>query len=205
MISKHAGWFDFLKPSRLAEAAKNPYVIAAAAPVIGAGVDAGIGQVRKMIAARGKVKAYKSMIAENPVLKKRPKDSQKFFNTLYNANPDLARDPLVASSWVHTQIEQQVPGVPHAGVVEGVQTLTKIRQQMRDTTGRRGGTFQTLGEQMKSPLLEAHGQKQQKTLGDLRRAKGESVQAEGKARGMQQQVMGEIGRLQEVRTKLRNM
>ena len=154
MITKHAGWFDFLKGGRAAEIAKNPYVIAAAAPLIGAGVDAGISQVRGMVATRNKAKAYKSMLAENPVLKRRPKDSQKFFNTLYNANPNLAKDPLVSSSWVHTQMEQQVPGVPHAGVVEGVQSLTKIRQQMRDTSGGRPGTFRALADQIQRPVHE---------------------------------------------------
>lgn len=156
-MTKHAGWFSSLTSS-LKSRSKNPYAMAAALPVIGAVADAGMGagirHVRGIMDVKHKARAYKAMLAENPVLKKKGKASHKFFNTLYNANPSLAKDPLVASSWVHTQLEQQIPGVPHAGVVEGVSTLTKIRQQMQDRSSenRAPGIFQRQAKQFADNL-----------------------------------------------------
>ena len=195
-MSKHAGWTDFFKKtvvegiehlSKFKTFATNPYTLAAVTPIIGAGVDAGIGQVRKMMTARHKAKAYKGMLKENPILaKKPPKQTQKFFNTLYNSNPELARDPLVASSWVHTQMEQQIPGVPHAGVVEGVSALTKIRQQMRGPGGARGpGTFQGLGKEVGRSVTEAHGAKVQDKMRQFRADKAEAEKAQ---KGLQEQM-----------------
>ena len=173
-LTKHAGWFDFLKPKRVGQVAKavatNPYVMAAATPVIGAGMDAGISHVKKMLSAKRKAKAYKAMLAENPSLaKKPPKETQKFFNTLHSANPELAGDPIVASSWVHTQMEQQVPGVPHAGVVEGVGQLAKIRQAMRGPgSSGRPGVFQAAGQSVGQVIPKMHSERMQERIKELK-------------------------------------
>jgi hypothetical protein len=55
----------------------------------------------------GRARGYKNMLAYNPKLKKMPAGKTKaLFNTLHNAAPDLARDPVVASSFVNRMAYQ---------------------------------------------------------------------------------------------------
>lgn len=145
--TKQAGIFDFLKGKSLSNVARNPVVQMVAAPLIGMGLDAGVGAVRDMMRAKGKGKAYKAMLAENPALgRKPPEQTQKYFNTLYNTSPELAHDPLVSSSWVGSQIEQNIPGHPHAGIVEGVSQIAKVRQMMRAPSNEGGGVFRQMAQ-----------------------------------------------------------
>lgn len=46
-------------------------------------------------------RGFKNMLEFNPALKKQDrKKVQAMYNTLHNVSPDLAKDPLVANSWV---------------------------------------------------------------------------------------------------------
>ncbi len=59
----------------------------------------GYQEVKGMI---GRARGFKRMMDYNPGLKKLPATKTKaMFNTLHNAAPDLAKDPVVASSWVN--------------------------------------------------------------------------------------------------------
>lgn len=50
---------------------------------------------------------FKNMMEFNPELKKEDRTKvQAIFNTLHNASPSLARDPLVANSWVKRMMYQ---------------------------------------------------------------------------------------------------
>ena len=64
----------------------------------------GYQEVKGMV---GRARGYKKMMEFNPKLKKMDsKKTKALFNTLHNAAPDLARDPVVASSWVNRMAYQ---------------------------------------------------------------------------------------------------
>lgn len=57
--------------------------------------------------AIGRSRGFKALMAHNPALAKQ--DAAKvhgIYNTLYQVSPDLARDPLVANSWVNRMMYQ---------------------------------------------------------------------------------------------------
>lgn len=107
-LEKNAGFWDSFKQSlsssRMGAQAGDALMAAgAAATITGAGVaiKSGVTALRDRIE---KPKAFKSMISASPGLKKRdPKGVQMTFNTLYAMNRDMAKDPLVASSFVARQ------------------------------------------------------------------------------------------------------
>ena len=138
------------------EVASNPVFQLMAAPLVGKAIDAGIGRVMQIQEAKNKAIAYKSMLAETPGLSRYPqKKLQRYFNTMYNANPSLAKDPLVSGNWVGTQVEQEHPGSFHQGVVKGVRDLAEIRKM---TSGGKTepGFFETNIKQVHSGIM--HGQ-----------------------------------------------
>jgi hypothetical protein len=54
-----------------------------------------------------KAHGFKSMIKHNPSLAKHDrKKVQAIYNTLHNVSPDLAKDPVVSSSWVNRMMYQ---------------------------------------------------------------------------------------------------
>lgn len=73
--------------------------IGVAAPLAAMAVHEGYQEVRGMV---GRARGFKRMMEHNPGLKKLPANKTRaMFNTLHNAAPDLAKDPVVASSWVN--------------------------------------------------------------------------------------------------------
>lgn len=78
---------------------------------LGAGV-AAVGALanevyRGVSNAVGRSRGFKSMMAYNPSLEKEDRVRvQNLYNTLHNVSPDLARDPLVANSWVKRMMYQ---------------------------------------------------------------------------------------------------
>lgn len=78
---------------------------AAATAAIGHGASFGVDALRNRI---GKGRAYKGMLKASPGLAKR-KDADKVqmtFNTLWNLNKDLAKDPLTAGSFVERSVQR---------------------------------------------------------------------------------------------------
>lgn len=54
-----------------------------------------------------KAHGFRSMLKHNPALEKHDrKKVHAIYNTLHNVSPDLARDPVVASSWVNRMMYQ---------------------------------------------------------------------------------------------------
>jgi len=94
--------------------------IAAAGEVGGAA----FGYLRDKI---DKPRAFKRMVRTAPGLRKEdPKGVQRAFNTLYSMNRDMAKDPLVASSFVSRSITRaEDPG--GAGAFIDPQTVKLIR------------------------------------------------------------------------------
>lgn len=77
---------------------------AAAVTVAGVGAKAGFEVVRDRVE---KPKAFSSMLEASPGLKKQdPKSVQMTFNTLYSLNRKMAKDPLVAGSFVGRNVSR---------------------------------------------------------------------------------------------------
>ena len=80
--------------------------VGATAATVGAGIVANevYGAVKGAIS---KSRGFKAMMNYNPKLQKQDRAKvQAIYNTLHNASPDLARDPLVANSWVNRMMYQ---------------------------------------------------------------------------------------------------
>lgn len=76
----------------------------AAVTAVGVGAKAGYEAVREKVE---KPRAFKSMLGAMPGLKKEdPKAVQMTFNTLYGMNRRMAKDPLVAGSFVAKQVNR---------------------------------------------------------------------------------------------------
>ena len=110
---------------------------AAAVTGLGVAAEKGIGFLREKIE---KPRAFKSMMETTPGLAKQdPKAVQMTFNTLYSLNKDMARDPLVAGSFVGRNVGR-AEMTEGAGAYVDPQTVKMIME----TGGRKG-----------SPIMEA--------------------------------------------------
>lgn len=105
---------------------------------IGMGVKAGVEAVREKVE---KPKAFKGMLGAMPGLKKEdPKAVQMTFNTLYGMNRQMAKDPLVAGSFVSRNINRAEVG--GGGAYVDPQTVKTLRDAAK-------GTETSLGDWMK--------------------------------------------------------
>ncbi len=99
----------------------GPWLMSAAG--VAAGAAATIAD--RMTAATRKANAYKSMMDSNPHLHDQRADLvQKYFNVLYTTNPDFAKEPTIAGSFVMNQVG--IGGsisAPHAGIFDAALKL----------------------------------------------------------------------------------
>lgn len=158
----------------------------------------GYQEVKGMI---GRARGFKRMMDYNPGLKKLPAAKTKaMFNTLHNAAPDLAKDPVVASSWVNrmalqdeyvdprtladlgsAQQKVQRPGLdlPVGQITTGM--MTSVKEQYADPLNKQLDRAQR-AESAAATLA------QQKKQHEFERAKG--VAAEARAGQLHQQELG---------------
>lgn len=119
----------------------NPnFVIPTAAPLAAMAIGAGANKIRDVVSdaieARNKAEAYKAMIAAHPVLKAKPeRDVRAIYNSVYNINPGMAKDPLVAGALLDRIYSRQASyggheGTSNQGLLETVQELSKIRSDL---------------------------------------------------------------------------
>lgn len=96
-----------------------------AIPLASATVSGIATAAERMTAASRKANAFKSMLQANPHLATiPPEDSQRYFNVLYTMNPDFAKEPTVAGSFVMHQHEVgRNPMAPHSGAFEAALKL----------------------------------------------------------------------------------
>lgn len=114
-IEKRAGfWQNFteaIKGTNLGKQMGESLMTAGAAAAI---TGAGLGAKKGYEALRTRVekpKAFKEMMGAMPGLKKEdPKAVQMTFNTLYGMNREMARDPLVAGSFVSRHVNRAEVG-----------------------------------------------------------------------------------------------
>lgn len=131
--SKHAAAADFFK---------SPYFQHAA---IGAGLSAaaagGQAAISRIMDAKAKAEAYKSMLDLHPHLRDDAKQVRRVFDSLYRVNPMLAQDPLVAGAWVD-QIQESnsaFSGRSNQALLNAVKDLAGIRSHLSQSLRREGG------------------------------------------------------------------
>lgn len=74
--------------------------------------------------------AFKKMMSDSPSLKKMEgKKARRYFNTLYNASPEVAKDPFAAASWVK-QVEDYDYVDP-----QSLNTLASTSAKIRERRG----------------------------------------------------------------------
>jgi hypothetical protein len=86
---------------------------------------------RQQQAAAQKVVAYRSMLDIHPQLKRHdPTEINRIYNSLHNANPGMAKDPMVAGAWVDQIMQSKELGhTSHQALLAAVKDLSGIRSQ----------------------------------------------------------------------------
>ncbi len=185
VMSKTAAFFGPGDGQRALEAGKKLVEFGAVAVPLMTLAASGISAAHaKMTEASRKANAFKSMVGENPHLTELPADlTQRYFNTLYRLNPELAHDPTVAASFVNNMVQQNNPVQPHAALYPAARELfsagqkgqrpgTSFGAQLGETLGRLGeGIKRDRTEQYKNMLTEERDRHRADTEGmrtDLR-------------------------------------
>jgi hypothetical protein len=114
-----------------------PYLLASAGLGAGLGMGADLGKraIHGVQDSVQKNRAYKAMMSENPNLAETdPGMAEKAFNTLYRFNPEYARDPLVAGSFVKNVMDQERLDL------NSMNNLVSAHRQMSDSNKGKGST-----------------------------------------------------------------
>jgi hypothetical protein len=102
---------------------------------------AGIGSLQE---ARAKSKAYSGMMDLHPHFKERDEATvRRLYGTLYNLNPVMAKDPMIAGAWIDNVIERQgafggAHGTSNQGLLSAVPELAQIGASI--ASAHRGNT-----------------------------------------------------------------
>lgn len=80
--------------------------------------------------------AFKMMKTENPALG-HDAHVRKSFDTLWRFNPDMAKDPLVAGTFVRRAMAFKDEGIQS----QDVKTLTEVRKNLADAKSKKHGPF----------------------------------------------------------------
>lgn len=148
IMSKTAGaWGNLLR--------EPMFLTALAAPLIGAGIDAGSNYKRKLDAAKQKTQSYRTMLELHPHLKQRdPQEISRLYSSLHAAAPTMANDPLVAGAWVDNIIEQNGTfGSSNQALLSSIKDLAGIRNNMSSAMRNEGGAS-TLGSRVERAIPE---------------------------------------------------
>ena len=83
---------------------------------------------------QGKTLAYREMMDLHPHFKQRDQaEIGRIYNSLHNASPNMARDPLVAGAWVDNILENRHPGMnSHQALLNAVKDLNGIQKNVSD-------------------------------------------------------------------------
>ncbi|MFZ4580511.1 MAG: hypothetical protein ACOYOB_19175 [Myxococcota bacterium] len=123
----------------------------AGATAIGGGVWAAGKGLEAATDPYKKERAFKALKSESPALVSGdPVHARKSFETLWRFNPDMAKDPLVASSFVRKAIAFKEEGVQS----QDIKTLADVRKAMSDAKKNKSKPFagvlpETAGDQMR--------------------------------------------------------
>lgn len=131
-----------------------PAAITAGAAAIATGASKGVGAIQERF---GKARDYKAMLQVHPSLAdKDPGQTQLYYNSLRRMAPSLAKDPLVAGSFVRNMMELQPEGGP-AVPLQTAKLLTDAQKSVTQAKAGRGPVAEAFmtGRQ---PLLEMQRQ-----------------------------------------------
>jgi hypothetical protein len=113
---------------------RDPHFWAPAVAMGGGLAAGGIGALfGKAMDKRRKETGYHEMLGLHPDLKGRDAALvRRVYNSLYNVNPTMARDPMVSGAWVGTVLESGGldPTMTGRALLEGVKDLAGIRAQI---------------------------------------------------------------------------
>jgi hypothetical protein len=124
------------------QALKSPTILSLmAAPFATAGIRKLESKRRERESALGKATAYKQMVELHPHFKSRDQaEIGRIYNSLHNASPNMARDPMVAGAWVDNVVENRVPGMnSHQALLNAVRELNGMQKNISDMERNRGG------------------------------------------------------------------
>lgn len=169
-FAKTAGAWDSFK-----SLATHPgVVIPTAATAAGFGLNAMRDVLSDAMEARRKAQAFKGMIAAHPSLKRRDqKDVRNIYNSVYNINPHMAKDPLVAGAIVDRIYQRQEgfggrDATSNQGLLETAQELAGIRNQLSAAR-----STESKGKRDFLPLTQAFGSSVKDTAAALESRIGE--------------------------------
>lgn len=109
--------------------------LAGLAALTGGAVNVGSDAVDSIRSKMKHKSNLQAMLNEYPELKKEPKkDVSRIFRTLHKFNPDMASDPLVASSFVKRQLEFKDVGIQPTDV----KTLSEVGKNLGDAKRSKG-------------------------------------------------------------------
>jgi hypothetical protein len=170
-----------------------PAAVTAAAAGIATGASRGIGAVMDRF---GKAKDYQAMMQVHPTLRdKDPGQAQLYFNSLRSTAPTLAKDPLVAGSFVRNMMELQ----PSEGPAVPLATTKLLADAQKSLSQARGGRGPIAEAFMtgRSPMFEMPRQQPERPqlVGERRFGPipGEKIYEEGKIVGQKPSTWGPVG------------
>lgn len=135
VIEKTSALFDGNDAKNALQFGKTVLEVGSVAVPIATVMAQGISMAaQKMTEASRKATAYKTMLQQNPHLMDPTVDpdlTQRYFNTLYRLNPELATDPTVAASFVNNAVRTNNPAMPHAGLFEHARQLADLKSKSR--------------------------------------------------------------------------
>lgn len=112
------------------------FVVPGALMAAGAGANMMRDVIGDAIEAKRKAESYKAMVAAHPTLKGKPeKELRSIYNSVYNINPHMAKDPLVAGAIIDRIYTRQgmhggSEATSNQGLLETAQELSGIRQSV---------------------------------------------------------------------------
>jgi len=149
--------------ARGAGQAAIPALITAGAAAIATGASKGMGAITERF---GKARDYKAMMQVHPGLAdKDPGQTQLYYNSLRRMAPSLAKDPLVAGSFVRNMMELQPEGGP-AVPLQTAKLLTDAQKSVTQAKAGRGPIAEAFMAG-KQPFLEMQRQ-QPRQMGEDR-------------------------------------
>jgi hypothetical protein len=149
-ILKEAGWLgdrfrgiakklikDPQKREAFGDALKNALLFTgtgAAVGLAGEGVSSALGAAKAPIS---KGVGYRRMMKENPWLEEQDdKTVKKFYSTLHRFNPEMAKDPLVAGSYMKQRLQFRDVGIQPTDVA----SLVDVQKKLQDIKRSRGSS-----------------------------------------------------------------
>lgn len=124
-------------------------MVGAALAGTAAGVAKGIGAINNRTR---KVRDYDAMLKANPVLKKYDAGQvQMVYNSLRAHSPTMARDPLIANSFVRKTLEMAPDDGPYIDP-QTAKTLAETQRNLTDARKGRGGIADAFKPMSMSPI-----------------------------------------------------